>query len=213
MWDLIYYAVFAAASIYCWDFSVNTKSYHGEDAVTDLSRVKTLYKNIKAIKTSTKRDASNEVVIGYDLSYDNLWKVYDCLRLNIQVGFETCKTLAKYKYHKAMTQYYSPERLGNDLLVIPYYVSGRWHKALVKHVSRTPRVLKIMSYNPDGQYPNGKDVTNEIREYIGPNEDFYCQAVSPSMFGYGTLTFTMLTNGKVSTQSVAPFETIDLSAY
>ena len=194
MWDLIFYVTFAATSIYTWDFVFTEKSYHGEIPHTDASRVAELYSKIKTIKKSQVPSGG---------SAPSTW---DVIKLHVQTGVETGKTLAKYKYQRFMNQYYTPKKIGEHLIVLPYYFGGTWWNALVQHSSKTSNVIKITCTYPDSSDP--KDVTNEIKPVMGPSEDFYGQRITPEQLGYPRLTFTRLVDGAVQVQEYSPAEII-----
>lgn len=179
MWNILCYIIVAGVSIASWDFCYTLKSYSGEPATTDAHRVISLYREIKNIRSILPEHQPTA------------YSILDTIYLYLRTIFHTGHTLTIFKYKKIQRQYYTPEKLRKSgLLILPYWLSGTWYNALVRHETGVSTVLKIMC--------GDDDVTLAVKPYMGPLENFYGEYnLTPSDLGYNSLTFTILHGGQL----------------
>ncbi len=97
----------------------------------------------------------------------------------------------------------------NNLVKVPktknkyeldYYYQGTNYKIFVRINKGPSLVVKVTD-----EY--AKDVTSEIKAYMGPNENFHGATISPNDLGYNQLTFHIRSGSKIS---FANIETITI---
>jgi len=190
---LFYLPVVAVATLGLWNFTQVEKTYQSDKPLTDAQRVAKLYREIKKMKCAQQ-------------SSDKMsWCSLDAIQLNCSTAIETVKTVAKYKYQNLLSLYCTPEKLGDRLLVIPYYLGGNWHKAVVKHTNNNSRIIKIKTIDINKEI----DVTERVKSYMGPSENFYGHDVTPEMLGYGQLIFYIMTGVVIEVKRVEEDEVIN----
>lgn len=176
---------------YVHDFFYVPKKELDKEPCTDAENVKKLYKSIKLIE-KTKRKISNEQF---------LFILY-CM-------YQTFISVAKFKYTIFLSKRYSPEKLGKHFIAVPYYMNNIWYKAVLPHhIKKVPKITKVMSIDSKGF---SKDITKSIKEYLGPNEDFNHQFISPRDLGFNELEFSIFsTTGYVLKHNFKESEIIRL---
>lgn len=165
---------------------------------TEASKVARLYKQVRKIKESK-----------LDTKID---KRYVKIRVNIESAFETMKIIGKLKYQNLLQYLYAPTRLqSSHLYVFNYYLGGKWYKALVNHQEKVAKGYKITTSEINGDVIN---VTEGVRPYMGPADDFYQCRVTPIMLGFNNLTFEYFALSKRKFVSVTfnMFDVMDLSS-
>lgn len=153
---------------------------HDSSHDTDAQKICKIYKNIKLIK-KMKNVHSNTYSNNYLLTLESIG--------------ETAITIYKYKKMQWTNKLLAPNKLGNHFVEVPYLMNNSWYKIPIpRHIKKTPTVVKVMS--------GDEDVTTKIREYLGPNEDFHQQLLTPKDLGYHELKFQLFVNmGDISGQT------------
>lgn len=177
MWGYLYAFIGCYLSYCTYNiFFVEHESGKG----TEAQQIRKLYKGIRQIKNSQKYASS------YLLTLDSIK--------------ETAITIYKYKKKQLYTLIVSPRKLGEHYVTVPYYMNNTWYKAIIpRHIAKGNKLVKvvhpvIVSKGFAGkEIVETRDVTSEIRGYMGPNEDFHQQIVTPGLFNYDQLEFQMLT--------------------
>lgn len=174
MWSFIVWTIPVSLVVYImYDlFLVKHDSSHD----TDAQKICKIYKNIKLIKKMKNTYSNN------------------CL-LSLESVRETVITIYKYKKLQLTNRLLAPTRLGEHFVEVPYLMNNSWYRIPIpRHIKKTPTVVKVMSGN--------QDVTSKIREYLGPNEDFHQQLITPKDLGYHELKFQLFVNiGDISGQT------------
>lgn len=160
-----------------YDFFYVKKQGSDNEYCTDAENVKKLYKKINMIEKSKRKITNNSPSL-----------ILYCM-------YCTFISIIKFKYAKFLTNYYSPEKLGNHFVATPYFMNNVWYKAVLPHhIKKVPNVIKVISIEEQGN----KDVTKIIKQYLGPNEDFNHQLVCPNDLGFQELEFNIFSqNGCV----------------
>jgi len=153
--------------------------------------IKKIYNNLYLIKSSQNPTMSK-------------WKLQTVCSVN------TMKTIIEYKYHYLISYLFRPVRVSEHLFGLDYYSSGEWYTALIpssaKHVKS---VLRIEHLDSEGKL---QDVTEKIKPYLGPKEDFHKQQIYPALLGYKhTLVFTVMKRGFPVSLSFSSFDPIVLN--
>jgi hypothetical protein len=102
--------------------------------------------------------------------------VYKSLNLDNVVKY-SCQ-YAKYKYNEYSTNIV---QLNNKYNVFPYQINNRNYKLLFKRHKEPSRILVITN-------ENGVDVTENVKQYLGPDETMNHNFLTPSLLGYKSLT-------------------------
>lgn len=104
----------------------------------------------------------------------------------INSSFKTIKTILNLKYQHTLSYLFGPHRLSDNTVCMWYYSGNTWYRALIPHRKkiRPKTIYKITE--------RGHDLTKDIVPYMGPNEDWYNQLVTPSLLGYNSLTFSFM---------------------
>ena len=110
--------------------------------------------------------------------------------------FNTFITLIRYNYELFLSMILSPKKMGDNVLLINYYYGNKWYSIPIQHkMSSATRILKVTTTvsNKEGN-TDTLDVTEKIRKYLGPDENFYNQHITPTMIGYNNLTVYKMTD-------------------
>jgi hypothetical protein len=73
--------------------------------------------------------------------------------------------------------------VSKNLVMLPYMFRGKHYKILIPIARGPSRVRQVFNQIH-------RDVTDQVKEYMGPNEDFHGFNPSPSMMGYDELHIT-----------------------
>lgn len=199
MWDIWYITILLSA-YYVYDFLYTKKLHHGTHK-TDSERVKLLYGEIKKLNKNILRLKTN-------------YSIHDSINLHTKTSLQTMKTLVLLKHQNLMTNLLSPKNIGEHLIILPYYLAGNWYNAIVKHSNQSSRIIKIYFTILDNNgYENfivKKDVTKEIKCYMGPSEDFYGHDITPRCLGYDELIFEVFTD-VFKTLRFGPYDVIKIN--
>ena len=140
------------------------------DRINNYQKIKKIYKNINDINTVKYTDISKPKIIFYSV-------------------VDTFKTIVKFKYIKIVSNMYSPKRLTKNLVYVPVFINNNWYYSIFhKHISKIPVVKKVKH--------NDNDVTDIVKKFLGPNEDFSGHEITPEDLGYDNLQFEIIILGK-----------------
>ena len=91
-------------------------------------------------------------------------------------------------FYQSLVQYLdeSVKKIGKNKYELKYVINGKLYKKIIIP-ERGP--LPIICITDE----NGRDVTDKIIPYIGPNHDFHNEKFYPNFFGYTKLVFEMST--------------------
>jgi hypothetical protein len=195
------YFFIAGASIFTWKY-LNCPIYDtGYPVTTRYKKIIKLYVNIKNINRS--KYPSNRFVF-----------LNECKLILISATTTITTiitTIIKVKEQQLKDYIYSPKKLINyntkfssNLLVLPYYHKGEWFNAIINH---SPHI----SFSVISVSHNNINVTDKIKSYLGPSEDFYGQNITPGILGYDNLIFTYFCQHSVSIKSFDIDDLIDTS--
>lgn len=188
MFGLLGYIFAGVAGWFLCDFFFVPKISPGKEPATSAEKVAKLYREIKKIN-SRERPARNLV---------------DEVMIRASSVFDTARTIAEMKIRSGFNALFS-KKVGDHILAIPYFHHDRWHYALVPSKRSSNNVLRITS--------GGADVTEEVLKYMGPEENFYGQRVTPSMLGHGELVIYVMGSEGVDSKSFSEGEAIVLSTF
>lgn len=181
MWSILLYPLLALASYALCDFFLVEKSPRQE---TDYTRVKRIFSNVRRINQGAHASSTPLWITGKSL-------------------LQTAHTIINYKRRRWIDWYYTPEKLGENHMALPYYYNGSWYKAILpKPEENISRVISISSG------PN--DITSLMKGYIGPDGNFGNIPVSPAMFGHESLTIKFMAPSGVKEVTFRQQEIIDL---
>jgi hypothetical protein len=167
-------------TFFCYDFFYKIKKVNTMDEGTDYSRVKKLYKSIKNINNSKKYNS-----ILYTNKYTN--NIY----LTYKNVFTTFETIIIIKKDNIIQYLYSPKKHENGLLLsIPYYLNGKWYTILLPSNPKKS-FAKILSIKTN---EDTIDITDKFKSYLGYENDFHKQKLTPNMLGYEDLTISIFSN-------------------
>jgi len=98
------------------------------------------------------------------------------------------KIFMKYMYLKLLqNMYITVSHLYKNTYEVQYILHDKIYK-IRTHVKRGPsKIIQILDHLDD-------DVTEDVRSYLGPNEDFHGQFICPHDIGYENL-YIFLRNG------------------
>lgn len=187
MFGLLDYVIAGFAGWVLCDFFSVPKISPGKDPATSAQKVAKLYREIEKIK-SQERPSRNFA---------------DDIRIKASSVFDIVKTISEMKFRVAFNALFS-KKVGGHLLAIPYFHHDRWHYALVPSKQLSNNVLRITS--------SGNEVTDEVLKYMGPDENFYGQNVTPSMLGYNELVIHVMSSDGVVSKSFTAGESIAFSS-
>jgi hypothetical protein len=186
MWGYLNYIFVAYVGWILCDFFTVPKNSPGKEPATNAQNVAKIYKEIENIK-SRGQPAGNLV---------------DKFKLKVSICLDTVRTIAEMKARISFNALFS-KKIGNHILAIPYFHHDRWHYALVPSKTGANTILKITS--------EGIDVTEEILKYLGPDENFYGQSVTPSMLKYEELVIYVMGSDGLVSKKFSANEAVSLS--
>lgn len=97
----------------------------------------------------------------------------------------SCKMIAKmYWLYFLQWCNNSVERTKNGY-ILSYVINGNSYRIFLKHRRGPKPFLLVVDENDN-------DVTDEIIQYLGPNQDWHCQKYCPENFNKNCLTFEMM---------------------
>lgn len=97
--------------------------------------------------------------------------------------YVTCEIIGKSLY-LSFVQWLnnSVKHIDKNTYTVNYILKGRKYTMLVKPSSGPPPILLVFD-------ENGDDVTDKVVPYIGPQNDFHGQTLTPDFFGVKQLNF------------------------
>jgi len=132
----------------------------------------------------------NQMIMSTERTIKNSWhligEIRDYLSANsglidqIKLGFHLSKGFIRYRTQQFL---FPPVEKLNNHLMVNYAIGLRAYKLLLPY-RKTNRIHLI-------QDAHGKDVTHEIKTYLGPCEDCHGQNITPGDLNYGELIFTL----------------------
>jgi hypothetical protein len=113
----------------------------------------------------------------------NVNKGYKSIGLILKTSADTVNVICEVQYNKLQSYLYTPKKLNNHIYFIPYFIGNTWYKALIPYSTHPSIITSIHNEN--------KDVTKEIRPYLGPSERINID-ITPLDLGFDQLTFSFL---------------------
>lgn len=105
---------------------------------------------------------------------------------NWDIFWVSCKIVAKSTYLDIwQTLNKSVKKVNKDLYEITYVLDEQEYKFYVKKKRGPKRLVSVLD-------EKGNNVTEDVRVYIGPNEDGHGYEITPSMMGYNKLRFEVV---------------------
>jgi hypothetical protein len=142
----------------------------------------------------------------------------DTLKLHAKAATTTASTVASWTSKAVFERVFGPKRKIGDLLVVSYYHSGAWREALVKSTSSATSVVRIDAEckpgaeckdpNTCGFIAGTLNVTDEVKQLLGPSEDCFGYTLCPNDLGYNSLVINFLKDGRASSIKIERTEDI-----